>query len=56
MEVNIMKKVTKCKTCNQDFKIKGGYRICGNLGCVKYNQRYGGRYENARQEKKEKNA
>tara|TARA_R100000773_G_scaffold4200_2_gene4807 strand:+ start:1378 stop:1530 length:153 start_codon:yes stop_codon:yes gene_type:complete len=50
-----MRKITTCKSCHNPFKIKGGYRFCGNLGCTEYNKRYGRRLD-ARQEKKEKNA
>jgi hypothetical protein len=38
-----MRKVTACKLCHNPFKIKGGYRFCGNLGCTEYNKRYGGK-------------
>ena len=38
-----MRKVTACKSCHNPFKIKGGYRFCGNLGCTEYNKRYGGK-------------
>jgi|TARA_Y100000114_G_scaffold121091_1_gene116172 hypothetical protein len=56
-----MRKVTACKSCHNPFKIKGGYRFCGNLGCTEYNKRYGGRLnaktlrnEKKHEEKKEK--
>ena len=52
-----MRKVTACKSCHNPFKIKGGYRFCGNLGCTEYNKRYGGRLnaKTLRNEKKEEN-
>ena len=54
-----MRKVTACKSCHNPFKIKGGYRFCGNLGCTEYNKRYGGKLnvsqsQKGHEEKKEK--
>jgi|TARA_Y100000114_G_scaffold122119_1_gene117388 hypothetical protein len=56
-----MRKVTACKSCHNPFKIKGGYRFCGNLGCTEYNKRYGGklnaktlRNENEKRQKEKK--
>ena len=56
-----MRKVTACKSCHNPFKIKGGYRFCGNLGCTEYNKKYGGklnaktlRNENEKRQKEKK--
>tara|TARA_R100001015_G_C4616026_1_gene172087 strand:- start:607 stop:789 length:183 start_codon:yes stop_codon:yes gene_type:complete len=56
-----MRKITACKSCHNPFKIKGGYRFCGNLGCTEYNKRYGGklnaktlRNENEKRQKEKK--
>ena len=36
-----MKFIENCKDCKTEFKIRDNYRICGNVGCIQYNKRFG---------------
>ena len=48
-----MKKILKCKTCNKDFVIRGGFRRCANLGCTEYNKRFGAKIVRQKNKKEE---
>lgn len=36
-----MKFIERCKDCKTEFKIRDNYRVCGNVGCIQYNKRFG---------------
>ena len=48
-----MKKILKCKTCNKDFVIRGGFRNCANLGGTEYNKRFGAKIVRQKNKKEE---
>ncbi len=48
-----MKRITHCKQCKIIFKINGGFRYCGNLGCTEYNKKFGGKIVRKKNEEEE---